>query len=798
MPPVFASVTLSGPQWLWPAVGLVAVTLAALVWSYRWGPPTGPRLGCAVLKALGVAALAFCLLDPLWSTQRARPGANLFVLAADNSHSLEIKDDGATQSRGEALRAVLGSDAGWQAMLDEHFETRRFLFDTRLQATRDFAELGFDGRTTALGAALRGLAERYTGQPLAGVLLFTDGNATDAQEATLPLEGLPPVYPVVLGRAGAVRDLALTQVQVSQTVFEDAPVAIQADVAAVGARGETAVAQLIAPDGRKVEEHTLRVRKDPETLAFRFRLRPEQPGLSFYRVRVGLRDEPTPGDVPASAAAPTPAPTREGTLLNNTRIVPVDRGRGPHRVLYVAGRPNWEYKFLNRAVQADDQVQLVALLRVALREPKFEFRGRAGETGNPLFRGFGDQSREEVARYDQPVLMRLNTRDELELRGGFPRTPEELYGYEAVILDDVEAAFFAPDQAALLQRFVSERGGGFLMLGGAESFQSGGYQRTPIGELLPVYLDSLEERQGPPTLKWIVAREGWLQSWARLRDTEPAETERRELMPTFHVFNRVRAVKPGATVIATAAEANGAEHPALVTQRFGRGRTAALMVGDLWRWGMRDAAARDDFDKAWRQLLRWLVADVPRPVELTVESSGAELAGAVRLEVRARDPKFQPLDDADVTIEVQPAVVDGTNAPPAMRLRAEPSATAPGLYAATFVPRQNGGYQATASVTNLLGIEVGRATAGWSTDLAAAELRSLEPNVALLETIARRTGGEVVPLGKLADFVRALPSRQAPVMEAVAQPFWHTPWLFAFALACFVLEWGLRRRKGLP
>jgi hypothetical protein len=190
---------------------------------------------------------------------------------------------------------------------------------------------------------------------------------------------------------------------------------------------------------------------------------------------------------------------------------------------------------------------------------------------------------------------------------------------------------------------------------------------------------------------------------------------------------------------------------------------------------------------------------VPRAVELAVNSSGTQPAGAVRLEVRARDGKFQPLDDASVTLEVQAVLAEGTNAlAPAIRLRAEPSGTEPGLYEAVFVPRNNGGYQATACVTNLAGVEAGRAVAGWSTDLAADELRSLEPNLGLLATIAQRTGGEIVPLGQLADFVRSLPSRQAPVMETATQPFWHTPWLFAFALTCFVLEWGLRRRKGLP
>ena len=187
----------------------------------------------------------------------------------------------------------------------------------------------------------------------------------------------------------------------------------------------------------------------------------------------------------------------------------------------------------------------MGLIRIALREPKFDFRGRGGETSNPLFRGFGNQAREDAERYDQPVLIRLNTRDEFELRGGFPATPEDLYGYQAVILDDLEAGFFTADQQALLQQFVSERGGGLLMLGGMESFQQGKYQRTPIGEMLPMYLDRPNETAPPGPVRLNLTREGWLQSWARLRENESDEKTRLQQMPAFQVLNPVRTHQAG-------------------------------------------------------------------------------------------------------------------------------------------------------------------------------------------------------------------------------------------------------------
>lgn len=782
------SLTISAWNWLWPAIGFAVVVASVLVWSYRTANASALRWGCLALKLAAVAALAACLLEPLWVNQRARPGANLFALVADNSQGLQIKDRGENKTRGEQLRELVDPRAsGWQSALAENFDLRRYLFDSRLQATQDFRELAFDGRATALASSLRTVAERFQGRPLAGVLLFTDGNATDLGGAAPDLRGLPPIYPVVVGKPAAVRDIAVQQVRVSQSAFEDAPVSIQADVAAAGYRGQPISAKLLDAAGATVQEQTIEGRADGEPAAVRFQLKPTQPGLSFYQVRVGARGTPAPGE------------DGEATLANNSRVLAVDRGQGPFRILYVAGRPNWEFKFLNRAIEEDPQVQLVALIRVAKREPKFEFRGRAGETSNPLFRGFGQQGAEDVQRYDQPVLVRLNTRDEVELRNGFPRTPEDLYGYHAIIVDDLEAEFFATEQAQLVQRFVSERGGGFLMLGGMESFWDGKYLRTPVGDMLPVYLD--RDDGGPPTggtVHMQLTREGFLQPWARLRDNENDERLRLDGMPTLEIINRVRGLKPGASVIATGRDAQGGEVPLLATQRFGRGRSAAFMVGDFWRWGMKDAAARGDMDKAWRQMLRWLVADVPNRVDCTAEPIAGDANGAVRIQVRVRNEKFQPVDDASVTVEIQPVAIGNEPAAAAIKLEAEPALSEPGLYQASYVPRQTGGYRATAKVKGANGTDLGQAEAGWSTDLAAEEFRSLTPNVALLEDIARKTGGEVVAVADLEKFARRLPQLKAPVMEAWAQPAWHTPVMLAFALACLLGEWGLRRWKGLP
>ena len=89
------------------------------------------------------------------------------------------------------------------------------------------------------------------------------------------------------------------------------------------------------------------------------------------------------------------------------------------------------------------------------------------------------------------------------------------------------------------------------------------------------------------------------------------------------------------------------------------------------------------------------------------------------------------------------------------------------------------------------------ALTAWASDFAAEEFASLKPNRELMEKIARQTGGEVIDEDKLAAFAAKLPQRRAPVMETTAQPLWHTSWVFLLALACFLAEWGLRRKSGL-
>lgn len=785
---LLGGIVLGARHWLGPAVLLTAAALLVLVWNYRRSTTRGwVKVAAPLLKGLGIVLLAVCLVEPLYTGTRPRPGSNLFLVVADTSRSLELANPGSPKPRGEEVRASLAPDVPWLTRLAQDFDVRRYTFDSAMQPVQDFSAMTFGGDASSLVTALGALRDRFQGQPVAGILLLTDGNATDLPEEAVDWKGLPPVYPVSIASEADSLDVSVGPVSVTQTNFDAAPVTISAEIAARGTSerelaGKKITVRVLDEEQKTVEKRTLAA--TGKAMAERFLIKPDKAGISFYQIHAALEGE--------EDLKPGEGRSAEATLANNRRFATVDRGGGPYRILYLTGRPNWEYKFLRRAIEKDDEVKLVGLIRVAKKEPKFNFLSRTGERTNPLFRGFGNDKDETAEQYDEPVLIRLGAEDKEELKGGFPKDQQDLFRYHAVVLDDIEAGFFNQDQQSLLEKFVSQRGGGLLMLGGKDSYAEGGYVRTPIGGMLPVYLDRGSPGPAPGEMRLKLTREGWVQPWVRVRSTESEEETRLAGMPPFQSFNRVDSIKPGASVLAEVETDGGVIRPALAVQPFGRGRVGALLVGDMWRWDMRRPDPKEsDLEKSWRQTVRWLVADVPQRVEAEVRRTrGAGLA-PVELVIRARDKEFGPLDNA--TVKVTVATPDRRS----LEIAAEMSSLSAGEYRASFAPRDAGTYRATVSVTSPDGSEVGTRETGWSVEPETEEFSKLTGNGTLLARLAAESGGEVISPSGLERFVSSLPNRKIPVVEQWTYPIWHQWSVALLAVACLAGEWGLRRWKGM-
>lgn len=763
-------ITWGAPAWGWPAMALGALVLLAVAWSYRGRGTRAARLA-AGFKLVGLVLLLVTLAEPLVRRVHARPGANQLLVLVDDSASLRVRDAGDARTRAEEVRALVAEDASWLARAGQDFAVRPHAFDRRLRALVSADDLAFAGDASDLAGALERLAARSAGRPVAGTVLLTDGLATDPLPADADWSALGPVHPVVVG-GDALRDVALGVVEVNRTNFEASPITLAARLSSSGCGGERVEVELLDREGGRLERQVVTA-DDAAPLEVRFDAPPEATGLAFYRLRAALVDG-----------------GEEATLANNERWAAVDRGSGPYRVLYVSGRPSWEFKFLSRALAEDQELELVGLVRMARRQPKFTFRAGA-DRRNRLWDGFDGRDEDVAEELDEPVLLRLGTRDELELSAGFPAAADELFAYHALVIDDVEASFFTPDQQALIEELVARRGAGLLALGGEPSFLGGGYGRTPVEALLPVYLDGAPEASTAGAWHLELTREGWLEPWVRLRSTEEAERARLAEMPPFRVLDRVGEPKPGAQVLLRARDARGRTRPALVAQRFGEGRVAAVLVGDLWRWDLaRPDPAVSDLGAAWRQTVRWLVADVPRRVELE-EVAGAS-SGRRRLRATVRDEVFAAVHDAALDLELHPP--DDASFP----LTLAPSTTEPGVWEVELTARDPGPWRATLTATGPDGSKLGADEAGWVSEPAAEELARLQPDRAAMAELARRTGGELLEPGDLDAFAASLAEREVPVTDERLDPLWHRWWVLLLALACLCAEWGVRRFHGLP
>ena len=569
-----ASLILQQQDKLVWAACLALLGIAAVIYTYARFPQRGGwKWAAALLKILGILLLLFCVLEPLLARKEPKKGANIFLVVGDNSESLQIKDTGADEPRGELVQKDLveSEEKGWLKDLNEEFKVHRFLFGERLQRVNNFEALNFEDRSSSLHGALDDISQRYEDRPLAGIFVFTDGNVNDldAKLAKLPTGDIP-IYPVNIAGESSTRDTSIRQVSLNQSAFEDAPVTVNAEVVLNQVANEPVEVTVYDKEGNKVDSQTLNSDQAIaiETVSFQLKPGVEDP-LAFYEVRVSQtsKEEEEP---------------EEATTKNNMQSIVAVMPHGPYSVLFIGGRPDPSFKFFKRALSEDHEVELASLIRIAKREPKFQYKGREGESSNPLFRGFrGEQDTED---YDKPVIIAMKPSDDFDLEAEFPKTDDQLFQFSAIVIDKMEAEFFTFNQQERLQQFVSRRGGGVLMFGGRESFAKGKYDKTPIREMLPIYLNGAPTNREVGAGKVNLSREGWLQPWVRLRSERGSEEARLADIPALSTVNTVGDQKPGSSLVSYYRQ-NGKDYPLLVTQSFGKGKSVALTAGDLWRWG---------------------------------------------------------------------------------------------------------------------------------------------------------------------------------------------------------------------
>jgi len=424
------------PMWLMAAAILAAAGL--LFWHVHrnHGMLSGLRpVAIWVLEACMVALILFLLWHPALSVATLRPQQNVVAILVDDSRSMSIADSPGT--REAAAKAVL--DNGLLKALGDKFQVRLYKFGKEPERIQKTDQLAGTAPASRIGDTLERVLAESSSLPLGALVLLSDGadnaGGIDLQTISAIRRQRIPVHTVGFGREHPDKDVEVVDAVVPARALPQSKLTAVVALQSYGLSGGRA--KLTVRDSGKVlasEDVVLKAdgQVQSETLVFNC----GDAGPKTLDIGV----EPISG---------------EDNALNNrvTRLVNVE-ARKP-RILYFEGEPRWEYKFIGRALDDYEGIELARMLRT---------------TQNKLYRQF-------------PKGMGEN-----ELEDGFPSKPEELFQFQGLIIGSVEANYFTPAQQQLIHDFVDRRGGGLLLEGGRASLSDGGYQNTPLADLAPVKL----------------------------------------------------------------------------------------------------------------------------------------------------------------------------------------------------------------------------------------------------------------------------------------------------------------------
>jgi uncharacterized membrane protein len=552
---------------------------------------------------LGIlAVVVFCLLRPALILKAAVPQQNFLGVLIDDSRSLQIADrDG--RPRSAFIADTLGADRPLLSALSKKFVLRYFRFSSTADRLASPADLKYEGSTTRLGSALDRARDELAGLPLAGLVMVTDGADTsdaaiDETLASLKQRSIP-VFTVGVGQEKFAKDIQVTRVETPRSVLKGTALVVDVVLSQTGYGGHT-VPLSVEDDGRIVSTQEVTLPADGESATVKVRFTASEPGARLFKFKV-------------------PTQPGEQVTQNNARDTLIQVNDRRERILYFEGEPRFELKFVRRAVEDDKNLQVTLLLRTA---------------ENKYWRG--------------------DVSDKDELIGGFPKTREELFAYRSIIIGSVEAAAFTPEQLRMLADFVNKRGGGLLMLGGRRSFAEGGWGGTPVGDVLPVVLESANTKYFSELFQARPTRAGATSPVTQIAGDEKESSAKWNAMAPVSSVNAIRQAKPGATVLLTGVDGRKQDQIVLAYQRYGRGKAIALPVQDTWQWQMDPKTPVTDTTHAmfWRRLVRWLVDGVPEQVNVSTTADRVEPGEAVKLSAEVLDAAYVEVNDAHVVADV--------------------------------------------------------------------------------------------------------------------------------------------------
>src|SRR5262245_8117541 len=726
---------LGSPAWF---ILFIVAAAAGAFFAYRKVARDKYSIGLVVLRAITFTVLAFIFLRPVLNISTVLPQESYLAVVIDNSESMKIKDDGQT-SRADQLQAQLQSTNFFKRLSDK-FKVRTYRFDRDAERIENMGRMTYEGKRTRLESATDLLNQELGTVPLSGVVLITDGvdNASNQwSESLSKLEARHiPFYTVGVGSESIIRDAEVTKVSSPRDALKESTAVVDVSYRSHGFSGRKATLY-VRENNVLLKSEEVVLPPDGEIAEKSLDLPVKNEGSRIFSFSLQAQDDRIPE--------------------NNSLDALVEIKNDHPQILYIEGEPRWEFKFLRRAVQDDPNIRLVTLLR---------------SSQNKFYRQGIDK--EEM------------------LAEGFPKERDELYQYKGLIFGSIESTFFSQDQLKNVVDFVSNRGGGFLMMGGRNSFAGGRYQNSPIADILPVQMAPEASTPIIGRLKLAVTDYGRTHPLMKLSAGAEAHVKQWADLPPLNDFNKTLDAKVGGIVLARGeAETRGNTDPILLAyQRYGRGRTMALTSGSTWRWQMEMDHEDQTYELFWKQVLRWLVNTSPDPVMINSDKDTYLPGEPVRIYAEISNKKFERMNNAKVIAKVtNPDGITETipldwNGSQDGTYQTEINAGTPGIYRVEV--------EAAQGTENL-----GTNRTSFQVQDRPVEFYNASLDTRNLQSIAASTDGHYYPLSRIGDVPDDAVYVEGQTSFFEQNELCDVPFLYMLLCLSLAGEWFWRKKLGL-
>ena len=332
------------PLWL---LGLGILAAAGLLfWHVRrnHGMLSGARpVAIWLLETALIALLLFLLWHPALSVATLRPQQNVVAVLVDNSRSMTIADDSGTRLARE--QAVLND--GLLKALAERFQVRLYDFGADAQRIQKPLDATGAAPATRIGNTLERVLAESSSLPLGAIVLLSDGadnsGGIDLDTIAAIRRQRIPIHTVGFGREHPQRDVEVTDAVLPARALPQSRLTAMVTLQSYGVSGSKARLS-VRGDGKVLASQDITLKGDGENQSEPVTFNVGQAGPKTLEIGV----DPVSG---------------EENALNNkiTRLVNV-QARKP-RILYFDGEPQWEYKFVRRAMDDNPDIVVFAMER---------------------------------------------------------------------------------------------------------------------------------------------------------------------------------------------------------------------------------------------------------------------------------------------------------------------------------------------------------------------------------------------------------------------------------------------------